>query len=75
MNDKLAYKRHIENVRNAMSTLSTSEEKGERKKAAAIAKKMLDANLDINLIMEMTDLSQLEISRVAQGKDINRDNE
>ncbi len=73
--DKIAYKRHIENVRNVMSTLSTSEEKGERNKAAAIAKKMLDANLDINLIMEMTDLSQLEISRVAQGKNINKDDE
>ena len=41
-----------------------SEKKGERKKSCEIAKNMLAKNLDLNLIMDVTNLSKNEIMKL-----------
>ena len=46
------------------NSLDTAKEEGREEKAIQIAKKMLDAGMDIDTIMRMTDLSKNEIEKL-----------
>jgi hypothetical protein len=71
--DKFAYKRFVENRRNAMSSLDTALEKGIRLGQIKTAKALLELHMDPNHISIATQLTFDEIERLAKGEDI--DNE
>ena len=70
------YLRHMENLRYQRSVIATGYDdglqegraegraEGEKNKALQIAKKMFDKGLDINVIMDMTNLTQEEIEQL-----------
>ena len=70
------YIRHMENLRYQRSVIATGYDdglqegcaegraEGEKNKALQIAKKMFDKGLDINVIMDMTNLTQEEIEQL-----------
>ena len=71
--DQLAYKRHIENKRIELSVTETAMDKGERRKAIKVAKKLLLKNFDFTEIAELSELTIEEIQAIAQGEDIDKE--
>ena len=52
-------------VKNSIDTaLEKGREEGKNSKALQIAKKMLDAGMDIETVMQITDLSKSEIEKL-----------
>ena len=52
-------------VKNSIDTaLEKGREEGKNSKAIQIAKKMLDAGMDIETVMQITDLSKSEIEKL-----------
>jgi hypothetical protein len=68
--EKVAYKRQIENRRVEMNVMETAKLIGERKKAIDVAKGMLEAHLAITFIAQITKLTDIEVEQVARGEDI-----
>jgi predicted transposase/invertase (TIGR01784 family) len=71
--DKFAYKRFVENRRNAMSSLDTALEKGIRLGQIKTAKALLELHMDPNHISIATQLTFDEIERLAKGEDIDKE--
>jgi hypothetical protein len=68
--EKVAYKRQIENRRVEMNVIETAKLIVERKKSIRIAKNMLQLNFAYNFIAQITELSVSEVKDVARGEDI-----
>jgi hypothetical protein len=73
--DKSAYKRFIEDRRNAMSTLDTALEKGIRQGQIKTAKALLELHIDTNSISIATQLTFDEIDRLSKGEDIDKESD
>ena len=58
------YEDSLKAYRDIKNSLDTAKEEGREEKAIQIAKKMLDAGMDIDTIMRMTDLSKNEIGKL-----------
>ena len=58
------YEDSLKAYRDIKNSLDTAKEEGREEKAIQIAKKMLDAGMDIDTIMRMTDLSKNEIEKL-----------
>ena len=58
------YEDSLKAYRDVKNSIDTALEKGREEKAIQIAKKMLDAGMDIDTIMRMTDLSKNEIEKL-----------
>ena len=58
------YEDSLKAYRDVKNSIDTALEKGREEKANQIAKKMLDAGMDIDTIMKMTDLSKSEIEKL-----------
>ena len=58
------YEDSLKAYRDVKNSIDTAFEKGREEKAIQIAKKMLDAGMDIDTIMRMTDLSKNEIEKL-----------
>ena len=58
------YEDSLKAYRDIKNSLDTAKEGGREEKAIQIAKKMLDAGMDIDTIMRMTDLSKNEIEKL-----------
>ena len=55
------YEDSLKAYRDIKNSLDTAKEEGREEKAIQIAKKMLDAGMDIDTIMRMTDLSKNDV--------------
>ena len=58
------YEDSLKAYRDVKNSIDTALEKGREEKAIQIAKKMLDAGMDIDTIINMTDLSKSEIEKL-----------
>lgn len=58
------YEDSLKAYRDIKNSQDTAKEEGREEKAIQIAKKMLDAGMDIDTIMRMTDLSKNEIEKL-----------
>ena len=58
------YEDSLKAYRDIKNSLDTAKEEGREEKAFQIAKKMLDAGMDIDVIINMTDLSKDEIEKL-----------
>ena len=58
------YEDSLKAYRDIKNSLDTAKEEGREEKAIQIAKKMLDAGMDIDTIMRMTNLSKNEIEKL-----------
>ena len=58
------YEDSLKSYRDVKNSIDTALEKGREEKAIQIAKKMLDAGMDIDTIINMTDLSKSEIEKL-----------
>ena len=58
------YEDSLKAYRDVKNSIDTALEKGREEKTIQIAKKMLDAGMDIDTIMRMTDLSKNEIEKL-----------
>ncbi len=71
--DQFAYKRHIENKRIEMGVMETAIDKGKRKKAVEVAKKLLLANATFDFIAEITALTKEEVLILSKGEEIDKE--
>jgi predicted transposase/invertase (TIGR01784 family) len=71
--DKAAYKRHIENRRIEMGVMETAIDKAKRKNAIDIAKVLLLADTDKDLIAKATKLTLEEIIRIERGEELDKE--
>ena len=68
--EKYPFDRQVENRRIRMAVLETAEEKGSRRTQIRVAKVCLKDGLSHDLIVELTDLWLSEVQLLAEGKDI-----
>lgn len=73
--DQAAYKRHIENQRIEMGVMETAIDKAQRKKAIEVAKVLLAARTNKELIVAATELTMQEILKMEQGEDIDKEDD
>ena len=73
--DKYAYNRYVENRRIEMGVLETAEDKGKRKNQIEVAKTCLADNLPFDLVVKYSKLSLHEVQLLAEGKDIDADDD
>lgn len=73
--DQAAYKRHIENRRIEMGVMETAIDKAERRKAIEIAKESLKEGASIDFVTKVTKLTKMEVERLVQGEDIDKEEE
>lgn len=73
--DKAAYKRHIENRRIEMSVTETAIDKGKRQGFIEVAKALISAGTDKNLIAFATKLTIEEITKIEKGEEIDKEEE
>jgi hypothetical protein len=73
--DQAAYKRHIENQRIEMGVMETAIDKAQRKKAIEVAKVLLAAKTNKELIVAATELTMQEILKMEQGEDIDKEDD
>lgn len=71
--DQAAYKRHIENRRIEKAVTSTAEDKGARRSTIKVAKEALKRGLDIGLVAEITQLPITEVEKLANGEEIDKE--
>ena len=73
--EKYAYDRYVENRRIEMGFLETAEDKGIRKTQIKVAIASLTEGLPHNLIVKISGLLLSEVQLLAEGKDIDADDE
>jgi hypothetical protein len=73
--DKISYKRFMENRRNEASSLDTAKENGMREAAIKIAMNSLQSNIPIPIIAKITDLTLSEIETLARGERLDVEDE
>ena len=73
--EKYAYDRYIENRRIEMGVLETAEDKGDRKRQIKVALTALAKGLPFDFIVELTDLLLSEVQLLAEGRDIDAEDE
>lgn len=59
--EKAFYEMRENSLRDKISALANTEEKGEKKKAIEIARNMIKKGLDIEMVIEFTGLAKEEI--------------
>ncbi|MEO0044764.1 MAG: hypothetical protein RL329_4213 [Bacteroidota bacterium] len=74
-NDKLAYRRHIENRRIESSVIETAEDKAIRRKSIQFATKLLSAGSALPFVAEMSELSLQEVTLLSQGKELDKEDD
>ena len=73
--EKYAYDRYVENRRIEMGVLETAEDKGDRKRQIKVAITCLEKGFPLDLIVEISGLSLSEVQLLAEGKDIDSDDD
>ena len=73
--EKYPFDRQIENNRIKMAVLETAEEKGSRKRQVQIAMLCLKDGFSHDLIVKLTDLLLSEVQLLAEGKDIDAEDD
>lgn len=71
--DRLDYRRHIENKRIEMAVMETAKDNAIRKKAIEVAKVLIAAKTDKNLVLLATKLSIEDIDTLMSGKELDKD--
>ena len=73
--EKYAYDRYVENRRIEMGVLETAEDKGIRKTQIKVALTCLEKGFTYDLIVEVSGLLLSEVQLLAEGKDIDAEDE
>lgn len=73
--DQAAYRRYIENRRIEMGVMGTAIDKAKREIMIKVAKNALKKGLSIEDIIDLTDLLEEEVLKLANGEDIDKEEE